>query len=83
MRKIQKISGLEPTIVFSEFDFYQRYQQSFSTSELERLYKTIPFLDLSNSFGLQENEIGRGYSFSPAGKLALIFLKSYTNFSDS
>ena len=83
MRKIQKISDLEPTIAFSEFDFYQRYQQSFSTSELGRLYKAIPFFDLSNSLGLQENDIGRGSYFSPAGKLALMFLKSYTNFSDS
>jgi len=31
MRKTQKISDLEATIAFSEFDFYQRYQQSFST----------------------------------------------------
>ena len=29
---------LEPTIAFSEFDSYQRYQQSFHTSELGHLY---------------------------------------------
>ena len=83
MRKIQRISDLEPTIAFSEFDFYQNYQQSFSNRELGRLHKAIPFVDLATSLGLQENSIGRDSYFSPTGKLALIFLKPYTGLSDS
>jgi len=83
MRKIQKISDLEPTISFSEFDFYQSYQQSFPASELGHLHKAIPFDKLANTLGLHEKVDGRDSYFSPQGKLALMFLKSYTGFSDS
>jgi len=83
MHKIRKISDLEPTISFSEFDFYQSYQQSFSQSELGLLHRAIPFVDLVNSLGLQERSNGRDSYFTPTGKLALMFLKSYTGFSDS
>jgi len=83
MRKIQKISELEPTISFTEFDFYQQYQQSFQDSELGHLHRAIPFAALSESLGLQECVLGRDSYFTPAGKLALMFLKSYTGFSDS
>ena len=83
MRKIQRISDLEPTIAFSEFDFYQNYQQIFSNSELGRLHKAIPFVAMATSLGLQANTIGRDSYFTPEGKLALMFLKSYTGFSDS
>lgn len=83
MRKVQKLSELEPTISFSEFDFYKRYEASFSGSELGGLYRAIPFASLANSLGLKESEKGRISYFSPEGKLALMFLKSYTGFSDS
>jgi hypothetical protein len=83
MRKIRKISELEPTISFSEFDFYQQYQQSFQDSELGHLHRAIPFAALAESLGLQECILGRDSYFTPAGKLALMFLKSYTSFSDS
>jgi len=83
MRKIRKIFDLEPALSFSEFDFYQNYQQSFAKSELGHLHRAIPFADLAHSLGLQENVIGRDSYFTPTGKLALMFLKSYTGFSDS
>ena len=83
MRKIQKISDLEPTISFSEFDFYKSYETSFYDSELGGLYRSIPFTSLASSLGLQDCDKGRASYFSPQGKLALMFLKSYTGFSDS
>ena len=83
MSKIQKISNLEPTIAFSEFDFYQQYQQSFNNSELGLLYQAIPFAQLVRSLNLQERVKGRHSYFPASGKLALMFLKSYTGFSDS
>jgi len=82
MRKIQKISDLEPTISFSEFDFYKSYETSFNNSELGGLYRAIPFASLASSLGLQDCEKGRASYFSPQGKLALMFLKSYTGLSD-
>ena len=83
MRKIQKISDLEPTIAFSEFDFYKNYETSFYNSEIGGLYQAIPFAELSKSLGLKDNIKGRSSYFPAAGKLALMFLKSYTSLSDS
>ena len=83
MSKVQKISKLEPTIAFSEFDFYKQYQQSFQHSELGRLHQAIPFTALSKRMGLKDNIKGRDAYFSAEGKLALMFLKSYTSLSDS
>lgn len=82
MRKIQKISELEPTIAFSEFDFYKSYQEGFPSCELGRLYRAIPFSSLACSIGLKDTKQGRDPYFSATGKLALMFLKSYTCFSD-
>ena len=83
MSKIQKISELIPTLSFSEFDFYKNYNLSFQNSELGGLYRSIPFAELSVSLGLKDSSKGRHSYFSAHGKLALMFLKSYTNFSDS
>ena len=54
MSKIQQISEIEPTIAFSEFDFYKSYEQSFHNSELGHLYRAIPFTAMAQKFGLKE-----------------------------
>jgi len=46
------------------------------------IYQGIPWQELICSFGLKERRKGPDSLFSPQGKLALMFLKSYTNFSD-
>ena len=83
MGKIQKISRLEPTIAFSEFEFYKQYQQSFQNSELGHIHQAIPFAGLVKSLRLKDNIRERDAYFPAEGKLGLMFLKSYTNFSDS
>jgi len=82
MRKIRKISELQPTIGFTEFDIFTDYRQSFLKSELGKIYQLIPFADLAKSLGLKENSLGRASYFSPEGKIALMLLKSYTSLSD-
>ena len=82
MRKIQRISELEPTIGFTEFNIYQDFNQSFLTSELGKLYQLFPFSDLASSLGLKESSSGRNAYFSPEGKIALMLLKSYTSLLD-
>ena len=82
MRKIQKISDLQPTIGFTEFDIYQDYRQSFLNSELGHIYHLLPFSDLAKSLGLKENPLGRDSYFTPEGKIGLMVLKSYTQLSD-
>ena len=83
MSKVQKISELEPTLAFSEFDFYKQYQQSFQNSELGHLHQAIPFTELAKCMGHKDSIKGRNAYFPAEGKLALMFLKAYTNFSDS
>ncbi|NDV47553.1 transposase, partial [Paludibacter sp. 221] len=83
MVKIQKLSSLTPTLGFSEFDFYSDYRSGFSSSALGQLYGAIPFSSLASRLGLRDSALGRSSYFSPEGKLALMFLKSYTGLSDS
>ena len=83
MVKIQKISEIEPCLGFTEFDMLKKYRQSFATSELGRLHSLFPFSELARQMHLKSSPFGRKSYFSPEGKIALMVLKSYTNFSDS
>lgn len=83
MLKIQKITDLEPTIAFSEYDFYSQYKESFASSELGGLYRALPWEELVKTIGLKESLLGRDSHFSPWGKIALMVLKSYTGLSDA
>ncbi|MCS3197403.1 transposase [Bacteroides thetaiotaomicron] len=83
MVKIQKISEIEPRLGFAEFDMLKKYRQSFATSELGRLHALFPFSELAREMHLKSSALGRKSYFSPEGKIALMVLKSYTNFSDS
>ena len=47
MVKIQKISEIEPSLGFTEFDILKNYRQSFAMSELGRLHSLFPFLALA------------------------------------
>lgn len=82
MAKIQKISSIEPTFGFTEFDILQQYRASFECSELGRLYHMLPLSELARSMHLRASPLGRKSYFSAEGKIALMFLKAYTNFSD-
>ena len=83
MVKIQKISEIEPCLGFTEFDMLKKYRQSFATSELGRLHSLFPFSELARQMHLKSSAFGRKSYFSPEGKIALMVLKSYTNFSDA
>ena len=83
MVKIQKISEIEPRLGITEFDMLKKYLQSFATSELGRLHALFPFSELARQMHLKSSALGRKSYFSPEGKIALMVLKSYTNFSDS
>ena len=83
MVKIQKISEIEPCLGFTEFDMLKKYRQSFATSELGRLHSLFPFSELARQMHLKSSPFGRKSYFSPEGKIALMVLKSYTNFSDA
>ena len=82
MRKIQKISDIEPTLGFTEFDFYQNFRLSFLDSELGKLRSLLPIEELAKTIGLKNSHLGRNAYFSPESKVALMFLKSYMGLSD-
>ncbi|BBE19262.1 hypothetical protein AQPE_3438 [Aquipluma nitroreducens] len=72
----------QPINFLSPQNEYNLYRSSFLSSELGWIYQGIPWKELILSFGLRDKGHGPDSLFSPQGKLALMFLKSYTNFSD-
>lgn len=83
MRKLQRIFESTPEISFiSPQQEFGLYWNSFLGSELGGIYQAIPWQELIKSLKLKEKRKGRASQFSPQGKLALMFLKSYTGLSD-
>lgn len=88
MAKIRNLSEIQQEIAFTEFDFYQRYAETFKTSELGRIKSLLPLREMAISFNLIEEhpmhkrvKRGRKSFFTPEGKVALAFLKLYTGLS--
>ena len=81
MVKIQNISGIHPTLGFTEFDIQEKYRKSFHESELGRLYSVFLFERIAKEVGLSEHRLGRKGIFSPCVKIGLMVLKAYTGFS--
>lgn len=83
MSKLRRIFETTPEISFiSPQKEFSLYWNSFLESELGKTYQAIPWNELIKSLKLKENRKGRSSQFSPQGKLALMFLKSYTGLSD-
>lgn len=85
MAKEQQISEITPSFAFTEFDFYKDYEESFKKSELGRFRALLPLREMAIRFGLIDSvphrKVGRKSYFSPEGKVAIMFLKSYTGLS--
>lgn len=83
MCKIQRLYETTLEINFlsrqSELELHRSY---FLGSDLGKIYGAIPWEQLVLAFGLKECILGRKSHFGPRGKLALMFLKSYTSLSD-
>jgi len=83
MNKLHRIFESTPEISFiSPQQEFSLYWKSFLESELGQIYQAIPWEGLVKSLKLKENRSGRKSMFSPQGKLALMFLKSYSGMSD-
>ena len=88
MAKVRNLSDIQQEIAFTEFDYYQRYEESFKTSEFGRIKSLLPLRDMAISFGLVEEKPkslrtkrGRKSFFTPEGNVVLAFLKMYTGLS--
>jgi len=83
MNKLRRIFESTPEISFlSPQQEFSLYWKSFLESELGQIYQSIPWQRIIKSLKLKENRSGRKSMFSPQGKLALMFLKSYSGMSD-
>ncbi len=70
---------------FTEFDFMQKYRESFKTSELGRMHAMLPLKELADAVAKKmpkKHPQGNTPMFPPEGEIALMFLKSYTGMSD-
>jgi hypothetical protein len=83
MRKVRRIYETTQEINFlSPQKEFSLYWQSFQASELGRIYRAIPWVELSKALKIKENSKGPNRLFSPQGMLALMYLKSYVGCSD-
>ena len=85
MAKVQHISGITKRLPFEDLDIYDLFRVTFENSELGRMKRLLPLHEMAVNFGLvsERHERKRGPKpfFSPEGKVALMFLKKYTQLS--
>ena len=85
MAKVQHISGITKRLPFEDLDIYDLFRITFENSELGRMKRLLPLHEMAVNFGLvsERHERKRGPKpfFSPEGKVALMFLKKYTQLS--
>ena len=70
---------------FTEYDFLEKYRESFKSSELGRIYEQLPLRELAAklySHTVRKHPQGNNPEFPPEGEVALMFLKPYTGLSD-
>ena len=81
--KLQRISDFQHEFSFlSSSENFDAYYSRFLDSDLGKIYLGIPWDSLVKEFGLQESRKGARMSFSPKGRIALMFLKHYCCQSD-
>ena len=85
MAKIQKLSELSQSFSFTEYDFYEHYRRTFESTVLGKMKKLLPLHEMAENFGLvskrRSPKRGPKPYFTPEGKVALAFLKMYTQTS--
>lgn len=77
-REDTKISEITASLPFTEYDFLQKYRDSFRISELGRIHERLPLKELAAKLIPQScsgKRKGRKPLFPPEGELALMFLK--------
>ena len=60
----------------------QLYLKEFYSTDLGKIYQSIPWDNLVKLFAKRKCKNGKKPIFTTQGKLALMFLKSYTQYSD-
>ena len=80
---IRRISEFQYQLNFPNLDKdFEDYRQGFLSSDLGKIYQSIPWQSLVKTLGLKDATKGPQSTFSPKGKVALMFLKHYAACSD-
>ncbi len=83
MTKVQRISDLQHTFsFFNSSENFDLFYDRFLETDLGKIYRSIPWINLVKDFDLKESNKGTKNIFSPSGKIALMFLKHYAACSD-
>ena len=84
--KLQKIGDIQPSLPFTEYDFLNKYRESFAVSELGRIHAMLPLKEMAEELAShfpKKHPQGNRPTFPPEGEIALMFLKPYTGLSDN
>ena len=77
-----KLAEIALNFGFTEFDFYDPYRSTFEKRELGRIKKLLLHWKVAENFELIRKilkpKLGRRSFFTPEGRVALMFLKTYT-----
>lgn len=82
MPKIQRSSSFQSFFPFFLSQELEKQYVLFLESDLGKIYKAIPWEKLVKTFKIQDKPKGPPTLFPPEGKIALMFLKSYSQTSD-
>jgi len=81
--KIRRINHFQKQFSFASLDeSYELHMSAFLSSDLGKIYSSLPLKQLARTLGLVSKSKGPDSIFSPAGKVALMFLKHYSGCSD-
>lgn len=81
-KNIERITNFQHFLpLFLSQDLKRQYQ-FFLDSGLGQIYQAVPWKSLTKALKLQESKKGPTSIFPPSGKIALMFLKAYSQTSD-
>lgn len=80
--KVQKISEIHSQFSLFPAQDFELFKSRFNQSDLGKIYNAIPWDEMIQIFDIKEKQEGRKFLFPPQGRLALMFLKNYSELSD-
>lgn len=80
--KIRRLNSFQKQLPLFQEDRLESFQAAFYQTDLGKIRLALPLESMSQQMGLKDQTKGPTSLFSPAGKLALMFLKHYVCVSD-
>lgn len=77
-----QITKLNSGLLFTDQEMRDKRWEQFVSTDLGKLYLTIPFKEIASHYPIKKNKCGVRPIFSIEGGIGLMFLKSYLKLSD-